>query len=130
MKSINYHVIGAHISPNDDFSEDQPDCYVGGWGSTGNGQSNTLQSVDVNIYSTEYCHNMSNYGDTFDPEVEFCAGKIEGGKDSCYGDSGGPLICINDQNEPVLYGVVSWGIGCASQGQFKMSRSQLFICQC
>ena len=68
---------GAHISPNDDFGGEEPDCYVAGWGHTGR-QSDVLQSVDVNIYSTEYCHNMSRYGDTFDPEVEFCAGKIEG----------------------------------------------------
>lgn len=55
-------------------------------------------------------------GGMFDPDAEFCAGEMAGGKDSCTGDSGGPLICINDQNEPVLYGVVSWGFGCAQWG--------------
>lgn len=29
------------------------------------------------------------------------------------GDSGGPLICLNNANEPVLYGITSWGYGCA-----------------
>jgi len=106
-----------HINPNDNNLPDGPDCYVGGWGSTqGYRQSNTLQSVNVDIYSTEFCHEVTTLDGDFDPSVEFCAGKHEGGKDSCQGDSGGPLICINDANEPVLYGVVSWGYGCASAG--------------
>ena len=42
-----------------------------------------------------------------------CAGyRGLGGKDSCTGDSGGPLIC-NHGNKAVLVGVVSWGRRCA-----------------
>ena len=34
-----------------------------------------------------------------------------GGKDACQGDSGGPFVCI-ENNQPVLYGITSWGYGC------------------
>lgn len=37
-----------------------------------------------------------------------CAGYKDGGQDSCKGDSGGPLVVAG-----VLYGVVSFGEGCA-----------------
>lgn len=38
----------------------------------------------------------------------FCAAAPS--KDACIGDTGGPLI---DPKITTLYGVISWGIGCA-----------------
>ena len=49
-----------------------------------------------------------------DPETMICAGYMDGGRDACSGDSGGPLICV-ENNMPVLRGVVSWGYKCAEK---------------
>lgn len=39
-------------------------------------------------------------------------GNLEGGRDSCTGDSGGPAV----RNNSVLIGIVSFGYGCARVG--------------
>lgn len=45
-----------------------------------------------------------------------CAGYETGGKDACYGDSGGPMVCLSRNQKKVLYGVVSFGVECAQVG--------------
>uniref|UniRef100_A0A8C1BQ37 trypsin n=2 Tax=Cyprinus carpio TaxID=7962 RepID=A0A8C1BQ37_CYPCA len=84
-------------------------CRVTGWGNTmsSTADSNKLQCVEVPIVSDRDCNNSYPGMIT---DTMFCAGYLEGGKDSCQGDSGGPVVC-ND----VLQGIVSWGYGCAEK---------------
>ena len=38
----------------------------------------------------------------------FCAGDLEGQKDACKGDSGGPVVCRHHTQNYVVHGVLSW----------------------
>uniref|UniRef100_A0A673VB47 Kallikrein related peptidase 13 n=1 Tax=Suricata suricatta TaxID=37032 RepID=A0A673VB47_SURSU len=61
----------------------------------------TLQCANIQLRSDEECHQV--YPGKITPNM-LCAGTKEGGKDSCEGDSGGPLICNG-----TLHGIISWG---------------------
>ncbi|XP_050353857.1 CLIP domain-containing serine protease HP8-like isoform X2 [Nymphalis io] len=64
---------------------------VAGWGATENGlQSPVLLSVDLPIITNTECQNIYN-GSPQIYETQLCAGGVPD-KDSCGGDSGGPLI--------------------------------------
>jgi secreted trypsin-like serine protease len=81
---------------------------VYGYGETeGTGPANRLQKVTVPVLGDSYCGQVYA-SEGYVANGEICAGYKAGGKDSCQGDSGGPLV-LNGR----LFGVVSWGIGCA-----------------
>ncbi|MFB6719519.1 trypsin-like serine protease [Kribbella sp. NPDC056345] len=84
---------------------------VYGWGATeGTGPEDTFQKVDAPVLGDAYCE-KAYASQGYAPDGEICGGFEEGGKDSCQGDSGGPLV-LNGR----LFGVVSWGVGCADAG--------------
>ncbi|XP_058136697.1 kallikrein-13 [Dasypus novemcinctus] len=90
--------------PHNDHLPPGTCCRVSGWGTTTSPQVSypkTLQCANIQLRSDEECH--QDYPGKITPNM-LCAGTREGGKDSCEGDSGGPLICNR-----TLYGIISWG---------------------
>ncbi|XP_051005373.1 kallikrein 1-related peptidase b3-like [Acomys russatus] len=79
-------------------------CLASGWGSIEPIQfeyPESLQCVTIELLPNEECAKAHVEKVT---DLMLCAGVMEGGKDTCAGDSGGPLIC-----DGVLQGVTSWG---------------------
>ncbi|TRY71331.1 hypothetical protein DNTS_016571 [Danionella cerebrum] len=84
-------------------------CTVSGWGFTtpSGGIPVTLHTVKLPIVSIDVCNGTDSFNGSITEDM-LCAGYSTGGKDACQGDSGGPLVC-----EGRVYGIVSWGNGCA-----------------
>ncbi|NXS10737.1 GRAA protein, partial [Neodrepanis coruscans] len=91
-------------------SEDDPKpetiCTVTGWGLTQTHQkilSDTLREVNITVISRKICNDKQHYnGKPVITKNMICAGGKK--KDSCHGDSGGPLRCNN-----VMRGITSFG---------------------
>uniref|UniRef100_A0A1I8NNC3 Peptidase S1 domain-containing protein n=1 Tax=Stomoxys calcitrans TaxID=35570 RepID=A0A1I8NNC3_STOCA len=81
---------------------------VAGWGyrEEFGPSSPHLEEVEVPIVNNEQCTQHHGQGEI--TERMICAGYASGGKDSCFGDTGGPLVYKGE-----LVGLVSWGRGCA-----------------
>jgi len=72
---------------------------------------NILQEVKLAYVDHNVCNDtMSSVGAPI-TDTQICAGNIGQIQDSCYGDSGGPLMA-NINGEWRLTGIVSWGLGC------------------
>ena len=62
-----------------------------------NSRSNVLKVAAVPLVPAEACNSKDAYGDQANDGM-ICAGYMDGGTDSCKGDSGGPLACNIDGN--------------------------------
>jgi secreted trypsin-like serine protease len=99
------------------------DFSVAGWGYTDYANRvvpTKLYVASVNLYSKTVCQAIypvdSRHDTGMNQETMLCAGSLSGDRDSCFGDSGGPLYGdVNGQKK--LAGLVSWGPdGCAVKG--------------
>jgi len=98
-----------------DFSNQK--AIVTGWGKLSHHgvTPGVLFEVDVPIMTNTECHNMFKKAGHVKRILDsfICAGYPEGKKDSCEGDSGGPLMFERDDGRWTLGGTVSHGIRCA-----------------
>ncbi len=96
------------------------DATIIGWGMTSADRPilpTILQEAKIPIQSDAVC--LNDMGRLFNSKSMLCAG-IKATTDSsgdgvggCYGDSGGPLMVPDGNNQWKQVGVVSWGFGCA-----------------
>merc|ERR1712088_710441 len=101
-------------------------CHVAGWGKDEvDGQFQFIpRKVDLSLIPATQCEaklkaalnaRKPGVGDRFQLDSsEICAGG-EVGKDACTGDGGSPLVCQAKSGRWTVVGLVSWGIGCASE---------------
>merc|ERR1719187_416352 len=78
----------ALADDGEDFSD--MDCDISGWGSlygAGSQSPNTLQKLDVKVFSTSKCSGYTRAAGQY----HLCV--FKSGSSACTGDSGGPLAC-------------------------------------
>ncbi|XP_009325211.1 PREDICTED: granzyme A [Pygoscelis adeliae] len=96
------------LPTSDDDPKPGTTCTVAGWGITHSRlrkPSDTLREVNITVISRQICNDNDHYNNN--PVITdnmICAGAKKGGKDSCSGDSGGPLRCNN-----VMRGITAFG---------------------
>ncbi|XP_026529986.1 urokinase-type plasminogen activator [Notechis scutatus] len=94
---------------------DHSHCEVSGYGKqskTAIYYSRVLKSASVQLIPQSTCKGY--YEGHKVNENMLCASGSEWKTDSCSGDSGGPLTCMSN-GRMVLYGIISWGDGCAKE---------------
>ncbi|KAK7930789.1 hypothetical protein WMY93_007184 [Mugilogobius chulae] len=97
---------------------DSYQCSVAGYGRENEHAwtySNVLKEGRVNLLSQSECRKKNFYGDSITGNM-LCAANPNWSTDSCKGDSGGPLVC-EVGGRMFLFGVVSWGDGCAQKNK-------------
>ncbi|NWW41940.1 ACRO protein, partial [Panurus biarmicus] len=91
-------------------------CWVAGWGSTApraQNSSDVLQEAKVQLIDVQLCNSSGWYAGEIHAH-NLCAGYPQGAIDTCQDDSGGPLMCQEENSDFWwVIGITSWGKGCA-----------------
>ncbi|KAM6951686.1 urokinase-type plasminogen activator-like [Aplochiton taeniatus] len=91
-------------------------CEIAGYGKEKGGlwyNSQYLREAKVNLLDHSMCRGNEYYGNMITKNM-LCAARPDWSQDACEGDSGGPLVCeVN--NRLFLFGIISWGDGCAKE---------------
>lgn len=97
------------------FEEQDFLATVAGWGTTtnnGSKRSDRMREAQVPIVSDTVAKRA--YGSDYVKEIMLAAGAE--GKDTCKGDSGGPIFAETSPDVFKQIGITSFGIGCALEG--------------
>ncbi|KAJ8665279.1 hypothetical protein QAD02_006941 [Eretmocerus hayati] len=104
---------------------------LSGWGAMDNDtvdpkMPHILQTVELPIIDLETCNKAVNEiikEEGVEEEIQavdgtnICTGPLVGGTSSCNGDSGGPLMTVNQDGQKEIVGIVSWGmVPCGRKG--------------
>uniref|UniRef100_A0A667X3P5 trypsin n=1 Tax=Myripristis murdjan TaxID=586833 RepID=A0A667X3P5_9TELE len=91
------------------------ECSIAGFGKESDTWhfSQYLKQAKVTLLSESDCKRDPTYARDLTSNM-FCAASPTWSTDSCQGDSGGPLVC-EVSGRMFVFGVVSWGEGCAKQ---------------
>ncbi|XP_038129999.1 plasminogen activator, urokinase b [Cyprinodon tularosa] len=91
-------------------------CEIAGYGKEKFGLwylSQYLKEARVNLIADDVCRQEEYYGNKVNNNM-FCAARPDWSQDACQSDSGGPLVC-EFHNRFFLFGIISWGDGCAKE---------------
>ncbi|XP_028658458.1 granzyme A-like [Erpetoichthys calabaricus] len=109
---MNLYVSSLHLPFNGEDVRPGTECRVAGWGAQKywGPTEDKLREVCVTVIDRDKCNSPKYYGKIQITKSMLCAGdENNGGKDSCRGDSGGPLLC-----KGYYRGIVSFGEGCGN----------------
>mmetsp|Transcript_3649 Transcript_3649/g.5263 ORF Transcript_3649/g.5263 Transcript_3649/m.5263 type:complete len:448 (-) Transcript_3649:202-1545(-) len=118
LKEPVYDVTPVELNDDTDLPEPNTDVVAVGLGSVHPEvymPATSLQEVTLGVLESSFCNRGDRYNGRVNDRVMFCAGyqnhRDGQRRDSCFGDSGGPVTDITQKQ----VGIVSWGVGCTEE---------------